>query len=231
MAIKVDLVKAYDRLEWSFIHKVLKAFRFPEELIKLIISCVSSTSISILLNGGKLTPFKPTRGIRQGDPLLLYLFILCMEYLGFLINESCRKEEWAPLKASKQNLGISHIFFEDDLMLFAKANKAGADSIKKVLSKFCKEFGQLISVEKSRIYFSPNVPPNVRDDICGLLNIAETSCLGKYLSFPLNHRGVGRNRYNFIKGTTIKIAVFYFNLGGWPSWLGSWSQSACIVLN
>ena len=178
-----------------------------------------------------LPPFKPTRGIRQGDPLLLYLFILCMEYLGFLINESCRKEEWAPLKASKQNLGISHIFFEDDLMLFAKANKAGADSIKKVLSKFCKEFGQLISVEKSRIYFSPNVPPNVRDDICGLLNIAETSCLGKYLSFPLNHRGVGRNRYNFIKGTTIKIAVFYFNLGGWPSWLGSWSQSACIVLN
>ena len=100
MAIKVDLVKAYDRLEWSFIHNVLKAFWFLEELIKLIMSCVSSTSISILLDGGKLTLFKPTRGIRQGDPLSPYLFILCMEYLGFLINESCRKEEWTPLKAS-----------------------------------------------------------------------------------------------------------------------------------
>ena len=99
MAIKVDLVKAYDRLEWSFIHNVLKAFWFLEELIKLIMSCVSSTSISILLDGGKLTLFKPTRGIRQGDPLSPYLFILCMEYLGSLINESCRKEEWTPLKA------------------------------------------------------------------------------------------------------------------------------------
>ena len=151
MAIKVDLVKAYDWLEWSFIHKVLKAFRFPEELIKLIMSCVSTASISILLNGGKLTPFMPTRGLRQGDPLSPYLFILCMEYLD---NESCRRDEWTPLKASKHNLGISHLFFADDLMLFAKANKARADSIHKVLSKFCKEFGQLISAEKSYIYFS-----------------------------------------------------------------------------
>ena len=198
MAIKVDLVKAYDRLEWSFIHKVLKAFQFPEELIKLIMSCVSTTSISILLNRGRLTPFMPTRGLRQGDPFSPYLFTLCMEYLGFLINKSCRRDEWTPLKASKHNLGISHLFFADDLMLFAKANKAGADSIQKVLSKFCKESGQLISAEKSCIYFSPNVPLNARDDIYGLLNIAETSCLGKYLGFPLNHRGAGQNRYIFI---------------------------------
>ena len=127
MAIKVDLVKAYDRLEWSFIHKVLKAFRFPKKLIKLIMSCVSSTSISILFNGGKLTPFMPTRDLRQGDPLSPYLFILCMEYLGFLINESCIRDEWTPLKALKHNLGISHLFFADDFMLFAKANKVGVD--------------------------------------------------------------------------------------------------------
>lgn len=111
-------------------------------------SYVSLTTISILLNGGKLSSFKPTRGIRQGDLLSLYLFILCMEYLGFLINESYRKKEWTLLKASKQNLGISHLFFVDDLMLFAKANKAGVESIKKVLSQFCKEFGQVVSVEK-----------------------------------------------------------------------------------
>ena len=64
MAIKVDIVKAYDHLEWSFIRNVLNAFRFPVELIKLIMSCVSSTTISILFNGGKLSSFKPTRGIR-----------------------------------------------------------------------------------------------------------------------------------------------------------------------
>ena len=116
-------------------------------------SYVSTTTISILINGGKSGSFKPTRGIRQGDPLSPYLFILCMKYLGFLINESCRMKDWIPLKASRQSLGVSHLFFADDLMLFAKVNKAGAESIKKVLSIFCKDSGQLVSAEKSRIYF------------------------------------------------------------------------------
>ena len=60
MAIKVDLAKAYDRLEWSFIRNVLIAIRFPEVLVELIMSCVSSTSTSILFNGGKLKSFMPT---------------------------------------------------------------------------------------------------------------------------------------------------------------------------
>ena len=95
MVIKVDLAKAYDRLEWSFIRNILITFRILDVMIKLIMSCISSTTTSILFNGdgGKLNSFK-TRGIRQGDPLSPYLFLLCMEYLGFLINESCRKKEW-----------------------------------------------------------------------------------------------------------------------------------------
>ena len=101
MAVKVDLAKAYDRLEWSFVHHVLNAFHLPRMLIDLIMSCISSTSISILFNGGKLDFFKPTRGIRQGDPLSPYIFILCMEYLGYLINRECMDKRWVPMKASK----------------------------------------------------------------------------------------------------------------------------------
>ena len=63
MAIKIDLAKAYDCLEWSFICKVLRAFHFPHVLIDLIMSCVSSTSTSILFNGGKLETFMPSRGL------------------------------------------------------------------------------------------------------------------------------------------------------------------------
>ena len=87
IAVKVDLEKAYDRLEWSFIHKVFQAFRFPDNIIKLIMSCISTSSLSVLVNGCALDPFSPSRGIRQGNPLSPYLFILCMEYLGFLIEE------------------------------------------------------------------------------------------------------------------------------------------------
>ena len=129
MAIKIDLAKAYDRLEWSFIHKVLLAFHFPQSLIVLIMSCISSTSMSILFNGGKLDTFKPSRGIRQRDPLSPYLFILSMEYLEQLIRKECLKKRWIPMKASRENIGVSHLFFEDDLMFFAKVSEKGSEAI------------------------------------------------------------------------------------------------------
>ena len=73
-------------------------------------SCVTSTRISILFNGGALEPFKPSRGLRQGDPISPYLFILCMEFLGHLIEEKCVNGDWVPLKASRENIGIPICF-------------------------------------------------------------------------------------------------------------------------
>lgn len=85
MVVKIDLEKAYDRLEWSFICEVLYAANFPSNLIQLIMSCVSSATTLILFNGGALEPFLPSSGICQEDPLSPYLFILCMEVLGKII--------------------------------------------------------------------------------------------------------------------------------------------------
>lgn len=141
MAIKVDLAKAYDRLEWNFIHKVLKAFHLPSNLIELILSCISLSSISILFNGGKLDTFKPTRGICQGDPPSPYIFLFCRDYLGSLIEKECMEKNWTSLKASQSKMEISNLFFADDLMLFAKVKKKGAESVKSVLDQFCEGIG------------------------------------------------------------------------------------------
>ena len=100
MTIKINLEKAYDRMEWSFIRDTFTLFKFASQLISLIMSCVSSSSISILFNRAALEPFLPSRGIRQGDPFSPYLFILSMEVLGALIAEKCNFELCNLVKAS-----------------------------------------------------------------------------------------------------------------------------------
>ena len=111
MIVKIDLEKSYDRLEWCFIRKVLTCFGFPPNIIKLIMSCISSSSTSLLFNGEKLPPFAPSRGIRQGDPLSPFIFLLCMEYLNTQIEDLCDSKQWMRVKASSRGPGFSHIFF------------------------------------------------------------------------------------------------------------------------
>lgn len=83
-------------------------------------SCVSTVSTSILFNGEALEPIYPSRGIRQGDPLSPYLFILCMDFLRQLIEEKCNAKLWQPVKASQSGPAFSHLFFADDFLCSLK---------------------------------------------------------------------------------------------------------------
>lgn len=85
------------------------------------------------------------------------------------------------MKSLRENIGISHLFFVDDLILFAKVSEKGSEAVKDVLNKFCKDLGQMISYEKSWICFSPNIPTNLKEKVCENLSIQATYNLGKYL--------------------------------------------------
>ena len=197
VAIKIDLEKAYDRLEWSFIRDTLGHFKFPSHLISLIMSYVSTSSISVLYNGGALEPFLPSKGIRQRDPLSPYLFILCKEVLGVLITEKCDAKLWDLISASKGGLAFSHLFFANDLILFVKADRKNCVAIRDALDSFCSLPGQKVSNVKFRAFFSPNVSTESRDELCEILGFRSTPSLGKYLAFPIKHSSMHQD-FRFI---------------------------------
>lgn len=100
LAFKIDLEKAYDSVAWGFLRETLTLFGFPPLITDLIMSGVSASSLSILWNGSRLEPFNPGRGLRQGDPLSQYLFVLCMERLPLYIESLVDMGRWKPLRVS-----------------------------------------------------------------------------------------------------------------------------------
>ena len=224
MIIKIDLEKVYDRLECIFVRTLLNNIGFYQETIKLIVSCISSTATSIFFNCTKLEEFKPSRGIRQGNPISPYIFILCMEFLGALINKKCVDREWDKVKALKNGPRFSHMFFADDLLLFAKANTQNCNAIEEVLEEFYGLSGQKVSQEKSKNFFSPNVPEDTRDTICNQLQIKATCDLGRYLGFPILRKGRNIRAFQFV------FERIQSKLEGWKSKLLS-PASRLVLIN
>ena len=170
----------------------------PANLIDTIMSCVSTVSTSILVNGEALNPIYPSSGIRRGDLLSLYLFILCMDYLGQLILEKCEAKLWQPVKASQSGPVFSYLFFADDLVLFGKADGLNCSITRDALDDLCNMSGQSVSITKSRAFFSPNVDRDTRESLCDILRFTSTPSLGKYLGFPIKHSGIFSYDFNYI---------------------------------
>ncbi|WCJ29423.1 LINE-1 retrotransposable element ORF2 protein [Euphorbia peplus] len=198
MILKLDLEKAYDRINWDFLRDTLSVLGLPRSLIEVIMTCVSTSHLRILWNGEPTHGFTPSRGLRQGDPLSPYLFVLCMERLNQLIIDSINAREWKPVRLSQSGPKTSHIFFADDIVLVAEASVRQAQVIKSVLDYFCSCSGQKVSFAKSRVFFSENTNDSVQDFICAELGVSKTDDLGKYLGVPIVHDRVTKANHRFV---------------------------------
>lgn len=198
MAIKIDFEKAYDRLRWTFIRDTLLQMNIPLLLVNVIMECVTSASLKVLWNGEPSQSFKPSRGIRQGDPLSPYLFVMCMERLYQTIEEAIVQERWKPIRASRDGPLLSNLFFADGIILFAEASTDQAMVIHDCLDRFCKASGQRVSLSKSSVYFSSNVLDSKQEEISRALGMTPTSDLGLYLGMPTLTSRVTKNTFRHL---------------------------------
>lgn len=115
--------KAYDRTYCKFLERVLRVEGIEEHFIKLIAFGITSATLLVLWNGEAPDCFQPSRGLCQGDPQSPYLFFLCMEILGNMIQKSAAAGQWKGLKFTREGPMVSHTFFADDLILFGEATE------------------------------------------------------------------------------------------------------------
>lgn len=185
MLIKLDLSKAYDKLNWKFMERMLLAFGFSHEWIEWVMNLTSSAFFSLLVNGSPSQPFNPSHGIRQGDPLSPFLFILIAEGLGRTIRAHHQANEFRGIKLFQDLEAQTHQQFVDDTMLMGHASVQEARTIKAILDLFSEASGLDINVDKSQIFFF-NTPVVTKCNILRILGYQEGSLPTKYLGAPLS---------------------------------------------
>ncbi|XP_074336841.1 uncharacterized protein LOC141674013 [Apium graveolens] len=220
--LKIDVSKAYDRLEWDYIEHMLNKFGFNPTWIGRVMGCVKTVSYGFWQNGTEFGDVKPQRGIRQGDPISPYLYILCAEGLSSILR---RHEEAGLIHgciAARGAPSISHLLFADDCYLFFKATKSEATTMKNVLRRYERISGQAINFNKSSVIFSPNTTVLNRQLVCEALEVGELTAPGKYLGVPMI---MGRNRSNAFKPLIGRVEQ---RLQGWAN--KSLSKGGKVVL-
>lgn len=142
---------------------------FATRWVEGVMNCISSVSYSIVINGSIREKFRPSKGLRQGDPLSPFLFLLCGEGLSSLLRLAMQEGSLKGVKVSRSGPAISHLLFADDCILFGEATIRGAHLFKDILSKYRACSSQKVNFEKSMVFFSKNTSSMDKQLIASLL--------------------------------------------------------------
>lgn len=190
-ALKLDMSKAYDRVEWDFLNRMMRKLGFHDSWVTLIMKCVTTVSYRVKVNGELTETISPTRGLRQGDPLSPYLFLICAEGFSALLNSAEEQGRIQGVTICENAPSINHLLFADDSLLLLKSNRENANHLKYVLQLYEECSGQTINKEKSSILFSRNCGEIARHEFLEILNMTHEVQNDRYLGLPVY---MGRSR-------------------------------------
>lgn len=176
--------KAYDRVEWSFLEGMLKAMDFSTSFANLIMRCATSVSYTFTFNNKRYGEVFPTRGLRQGDSLSYFLFVICAQGLSALLTkiEENLSSLGFGLESRARLLHIPSLWMI--AFIFFKTDTERCRNIKNGLKLYDKALGQMINFDKPAVTFSPNVDDHKAKQISGILETSVVQGHDLYLGLP-----------------------------------------------
>ena len=181
--LKIDLMKAFDMVNWHFLNGVMLLFGFPKPFVDRIMTCISPVRYSVCINGELQGNFPASRGLRQGDPLSPLLFTIVMEILSRLIKVRATRKEfcyhWRCHKAK-----LTHLCFADDLLIFSRADCHSVSIMLNTLQEFAAMLGLRCNPSKSFVFVS-STSSNIREELINLTGFREGALPITYLGVPL----------------------------------------------
>jgi hypothetical protein len=207
---KVDFEKAYDSVDWSFLDYMLVRFGFCSKWRDWIRACVFSGNMSVLINGSPSEEINIQRGLKQGDPLAPFLFLLVAEGLGGIMRKAVELNRFHGVQVGNNGMVVSHLQYADDTLCIGEASVDNLWTLKAILRGFEMTSGLKINFWKSSL-----MGINVSNDFMRLastfLNCRVSSLSFKYLGLP-----VGANPRRAVTWEPL-ITSLRKRLGGWSN--------------
>ncbi|VFQ66033.1 unnamed protein product [Cuscuta campestris] len=180
LALKLDITKAFDTISWDYISQCLNRFGFNQKFTSLVMNSIQHSIISTLVNGTPSKPFNPRRGVRQGDPLSPYIFIIAMEGFTRSLNKLVSTGHLKGFNTGRIQT-VNHLSYADDVLVFTNGSIHNLKKLKNFLSNFEESTGLHLNLTKIQI-ISPKPSSNHAK--------RQKDCLGmKLASLPVTYLG------------------------------------------
>jgi hypothetical protein len=184
LIFKVDFEKAYDSVDWGFLEYMLHRFGFCSKWIDWIRACVFAGNLSVLVNGCPTSKINIQRGLKQGDPLAPFLFLLVVEGFSGVMRKAVEVNLFKGFTIGRSSVVISHLQYADDTLCIGEASVSNLWSLKAILRGFELASGLRVNFWKSGL-IGINVSPMFLSSACTFLNCREASLPFKYLGLPI----------------------------------------------
>ena len=184
MVLKLDTSKAYDRVKWRDMEKLMRKMGFKDTWVKFMMEYISTATYSVLINGEPHGNITPTKGLCQGNPFSPYLFMLCTEGFHALLKNAELLGDIKGVSICRSEPRLTHLLFVDDSLIFCKAKNSECQKPMEILATYERALRQQVNRDKTTLFFSKSTTQDMQDSIKEANRVPVVQQYEKYLGLP-----------------------------------------------